>query len=219
MAPAALTKTSSDTGTTEKDASAHSISGTGFAGPLWLRPGVGDLYAKGEVHTGPFSMPLLRMQNLDKLVALPGSSSGAILDVCCGSGVTTHHLHTLLKEQGIEGQIDVTCGDWSDGQLAYLDQRIKKMGWMKTRTVKMNLEVRYGSRWRYVPLLRVDCANLESATRKLDNQMRHSTILSALRAYSSLPMPSPQSLVRLSLAFRYSLTAKITQRATQANEP
>lgn len=40
---------------------------THFAGPLWLREDVGAIYAKGEVHTGPFSMPLLRMADLDKL--------------------------------------------------------------------------------------------------------------------------------------------------------
>lgn len=133
MAPSALP---------QDDASAHSISSTKFSGPLWLRPSVGGLYAKGEVHTGPFSMPLLRMQNLDKLVALSGSPPDAILDVCCGSGVTTQQLQTLLKEQSLNGKVNVTCGDWSDGQLAYLDQRIKKNGWQKTKTIKMNLEVR-----------------------------------------------------------------------------
>jgi hypothetical protein len=47
---------------------------THFAGPLWLREDVGAIYAKGEVHTGPFSMPLLRMADQDLRVSYLGKS-------------------------------------------------------------------------------------------------------------------------------------------------
>lgn len=113
---------------------------THFAGPLWLRGEVGALYAKGEVHTGPFSMPLLRMANLDKL---PSKGRISILDLCCGSGITTSELHVLFKEQGIQDKVDLICGDLSAGQLEFLDKRIKDMGWQNTRTLQMNAEVSF----------------------------------------------------------------------------
>jgi hypothetical protein len=113
---------------------------THFAGPLWLREEVGALYAKGEVHTGPFSMPLLRMADLDKL---PPKDRIFILDLCCGSGITTSELHVLFKEQGIQHKVDLTCGDLSAGQLEFLDKRIKEMGWENTRTVQMNAQVSF----------------------------------------------------------------------------
>jgi hypothetical protein len=113
---------------------------THFAGPLWLRGEVGAFYAKGEVHTGPFSMPLLRMANLDKL---PSKNRISILDLCCGSGITTSELHVLFKEQGIQDKVDLICGDLSAGQLEFLDKRIKDMEWKNTRTMQMNAEVSF----------------------------------------------------------------------------
>jgi hypothetical protein len=113
---------------------------THFAGPLWLRKDVGAIYAKGEVHTGPFSMPLLRMADLDKL---PTKGRISILDLCCGSGITTSELHVLFREQGIQDKVDLTCGDFSAGQLDFLDKRIKEMGWENTTTVHMNAEVSF----------------------------------------------------------------------------
>lgn len=112
---------------------------TQFAGPLWLREGVGALYAKGEVHTGPFSMPLLRWAGLDKL---PSTEKITVLDLCCGTGITTSELHALFKEQGIEDNVNLTCGDLSAGQLQFLDQRIKEMQWKNTKTMQMNAQVR-----------------------------------------------------------------------------
>lgn len=113
---------------------------TRFAGPLWLREDVGYLYAKGEVHTGPFSMPLLRMGGFDKLTLPPMGGNLRILDLCCGSGITTHELQALLQEQGMQENVDVVCGDFSAGQLKYLDKRIQKMGWKNTVTRQMNAE-------------------------------------------------------------------------------
>ncbi|KAK9442055.1 UbiE/COQ5 methyltransferase [Metarhizium brunneum] len=110
---------------------------TQFAGPLWLREGVGALYAKGEVHTGPFSMPLLRMAGLNKL---PTTGQISILDLCCGTGITTYNLHLLFKEQGIQDNVDLTCGDLSAGQLQFLDRRIKEMQWKKTKTIQINAQ-------------------------------------------------------------------------------
>jgi SAM-dependent methyltransferase len=113
---------------------------TRFAGPLWLREEVGALYAKGEVHTGPFSMPLLRMAHFDKLTPPPNSRNLRMLDLCCGSGITTHELQVLFKQQGLEDKVDLVCGDFSAGQLAYLEKRIQKMGWKNTVTRQMNAE-------------------------------------------------------------------------------
>ncbi|KUJ18651.1 putative UbiE/COQ5 family methyltransferase [Mollisia scopiformis] len=119
---------------------AELASETRFAGPLWLREEVGALYAKGEVHTGPFSMPLLRMANFDKL-SLPSENRNLrMLDLCCGSGVTTHELQVLLQQQGLEDKVDLVCGDFSAGQLEYLDKRIQRMGWRNTVTRQMNAE-------------------------------------------------------------------------------
>ena len=127
----------------ETGSDTHSINDTNLAGPLWLRAEIGKLYAKGEVHTGPFSKPLLRMGGFDKLALPTGGEKLKILDVCCGSGVTTEKLHELLKEQGIDvgERVDLTCGDLSEGQLAYLDERITLMGWKGTKTQQMNIEV------------------------------------------------------------------------------
>lgn len=113
---------------------------TQFAGPLWLREGVGALYAKGEVHTGPFSMPLLRWAGFDRLHP---TEKIDVLDLCCGTGITTSELHALFKEQGIQDNVNLTCGDLSAGQLQFLDQRIKKMQWKNTKTVQMNAQVRF----------------------------------------------------------------------------
>ena len=112
---------------------------TRFAGPLWLRKEVGALYAKGEVHTGPFSMPLLKMANLDKLTS-PSERNLRILDLCCGSGITTHELQVLYQQQGLQDKVDLVCGDFSAGQLKYLDERINRMGWKNTVTRQMNAE-------------------------------------------------------------------------------
>ena len=125
---------STTTTTTELASETH------FAGPLWLREEVGALYAKGEVHTGPFSMPLLRLANLDKITSKGRIS---ILDLCCGSGITTSELHVLFEEQGIQDNVDLICGDLSAGQLEFLDKRIRNMKWKNTRTVQMNAEVRF----------------------------------------------------------------------------
>ena len=85
-------------------------------------------------------MPLLRMANFDKL---PSKGRISILDLCCGSGITTSELHALFKEQGIQDKVDLTCGDLSAGQLEFLDKRIKDMGWQNTSIVQMNAEVSF----------------------------------------------------------------------------
>lgn len=82
---------------------------TQFAGPLWLRKEVSALYAKGEVHIGPFSMPLLRIAGLNKLPR----DRIAILDLYCGTRITTSELHILFKEQGLRDKVDLTYGDLS----------------------------------------------------------------------------------------------------------
>jgi SAM-dependent methyltransferase len=127
----------STTSTTEKLKSTTATD-TSFAGPLWLKKDVGALYAKGEVHTGPFSVPLLRMAGMDKL---PAQESYSILDLCCGSGVTTSELQALFKEQNIQDKTNLICGDLSAGQLEYLDARIKQQGWKNTKTALMNAQV------------------------------------------------------------------------------
>lgn len=47
----------------------------------------------------------------------------------------------LFKEQGIEDQVDLVCGDFSAGQLEYLDKRIQQQGWKNTKTVQMDAQV------------------------------------------------------------------------------
>ncbi|KAF4634127.1 hypothetical protein G7Y89_g3972 [Cudoniella acicularis] len=109
---------------------------TAFAGPLWLNPDVSALYAKGERHTGPFSMPL-PMAELDKL---PPKDEYNILDLCCGSGITTSELHTLLKKLNLHKKTNIVSGDLSAGQLAYLEKRIQENGWDNDITQQMNAQ-------------------------------------------------------------------------------
>jgi ubiquinone/menaquinone biosynthesis C-methylase UbiE len=80
-------------------------------------------------------MSLLRMEKLDQLQK---QDRYYILDLWCGSGVTAHEPQVLFREQGIENKVGLTCGDFSDGQLEYLDKRIKRVEWKNTVTRQMD---------------------------------------------------------------------------------
>ncbi|KAH6676823.1 putative UbiE/COQ5 family methyltransferase [Halenospora varia] len=135
--PSAIPSITSLLAAKEEKQSSTTATDTAFAGPLWLNPDVGALYAKGERHTGPFSMPLLRMANLD---TMPKKDSYNILDLCCGSGITTAELHALLKELSLHDKTSIMSADLSAGQLAYLDKRIKENGWTNNVTQQMNAQ-------------------------------------------------------------------------------
>lgn len=128
------------TETRPADASGHFATGTRMAGPLFQRADVAEKYSLAERHTGTMSRPVLVYQGMDNL-KVPYGRWLSVLDMCCGTGVTTDRLQGLLKEQGLQDKVKVTCGDLSPQQLNYLDARIERNGWKNTKTVLMNAEV------------------------------------------------------------------------------
>jgi SAM-dependent methyltransferase len=126
----------STTTSTEIPAKKHLVEDTKFSGGLWLNPEIGNLYSRVERITGPFSIPLLHMTGLFEL-----PKSITVLDLCCGTGVTSSYLQQLALEKGARDKVDLTCGDFSASQLAIVNKKIKDHKWDNAKAVQVNAMV------------------------------------------------------------------------------
>lgn len=97
------------------------------------------IYCAAERLTGPVATPLIEHAGLRRQITRPTK----VLDMACGTGVVSAHLHQALKELGPETQANVqlTCADISDAQIAYIRRRIEKQQWENTVAVQTNAEV------------------------------------------------------------------------------
>lgn len=136
---------------------AQDSSKNGAAASLKVRTGMGRFFAGGDASivysaaerlTGPVATPLLEHAGLTRESTRPIS----VLDMACGTGVVSAHLHQVLKELGPEaqGKVHLTCADISESQVKYIRQRIADQGWKNTVAVQTNAEV-----WRGIGLSRL----------------------------------------------------------------
>lgn len=97
------------------------------------------VYEAAERLTGPVATPLVEHAGLTKNVTRPIQ----VLDMACGTGVVSAHLHQALKTMGLETQnnVHLTCADISESQIGYVRQRIQTQGWKNTVAVQTNAEV------------------------------------------------------------------------------
>lgn len=97
------------------------------------------VYEAAERLTGPVAMPLVEHAGLTKNITHPIR----VLDMACGTGVVSAHLHHALSKIGPEAQdkVQLTCADISESQIEHVRQRIQAQGWKNTVAVQTNAEV------------------------------------------------------------------------------
>lgn len=97
------------------------------------------VYEAAERLTGPVATPLVEHAGLTKTIMHPIR----VLDMACGTGVVSAHLHHALSNMGPEAQdkVHLTCADISESQIGYVRQRIQAQGWKNTVAVQTNAEV------------------------------------------------------------------------------
>lgn len=127
---------------------AQTIIRNGAGAALKSRTGMGRFFAghdasavyeAAEHLTGPVATPLVEHAGLTKPITRPIR----VLDMACGTGVVSAHLHQALKELGPASQnnVQLTCADISESQIGYVRQRIEQQGWKNTVAVQTNAEV------------------------------------------------------------------------------
>lgn len=97
------------------------------------------IYSAAERLTGPVATPLIEHAGLTRPITRPIN----VLDMACGTGVVSAHLHQALKELGPQAQANVqlTCADISEVQIAYVRRRIEEHQWKNTVAIQTNAEV------------------------------------------------------------------------------
>lgn len=97
------------------------------------------VYEAAERLTGPVATPLVEHAGLTKNITQPIH----VLDMACGTGVVSAHLHQALSKMSPEAQdkVQLTCADISESQIGYVRQRIQAQGWKNTVAVQTNAEV------------------------------------------------------------------------------
>lgn len=97
------------------------------------------VYEAAERLTGPVATPLVEHAGLNKNIMQPIQ----VLDMACGTGVVSAHLHHALSKMGpeVQNKVQLTCADISVSQIEYVRQRIQAQGWKNTVAVQTNAEV------------------------------------------------------------------------------
>ncbi|KAJ4412850.1 hypothetical protein N0V82_008701 [Gnomoniopsis sp. IMI 355080] len=102
------------------------------------------VYEAAERLTGPVATPLVEHAGLTKSKNIMTTRRHPIqvLDMACGTGVVSAHLHQALKALGPEAQknVQLTCADISESQIDHVRQRIQTQGWKNTIAVQTNAE-------------------------------------------------------------------------------
>ncbi|ORY55105.1 putative UbiE/COQ5 family methyltransferase [Pseudomassariella vexata] len=90
-----------------------------------------NIYSSAEHLTGPVATPLLEHAGLNQDIKTPIE----VLDLACGTGVVSAHLHQILKEHNTQELVKLTCADLSDSQIAHVRRRMQENGWPNTEAV------------------------------------------------------------------------------------
>ncbi|KAF6832905.1 coq5 family [Colletotrichum plurivorum] len=108
---------------------------------LWRRPDIGSMYRNTEHITAPTTQPLIDYCGLtdEKVASL--EKPVEVLDMCCGAGVVSAHIHAMLRRQGREndGVVRITCADSSEAQLEHVRKRIQEEKWADTKAVHADI--------------------------------------------------------------------------------
>jgi len=85
---------------------------------------VSDYKSLAERITGPLARRLIEQTGVLQAKQTPL----VVLDNACGTGVVSHELFNLLDDSAKEN-LDLTCGDLSEGMVSSIQERITANGW------------------------------------------------------------------------------------------
>jgi ubiquinone/menaquinone biosynthesis C-methylase UbiE len=88
-------------------------------------------YKTGERVTGQFAQSLIDQSGLVTDADANPEKSLVVFDNACGTGVVSSLLHQQLNEK-VKRNMQLTCGDISEGMLAYTRSRLQREGWQNT---------------------------------------------------------------------------------------
>ncbi|KAJ0160263.1 Demethylmenaquinone methyltransferase [Colletotrichum tanaceti] len=105
---------------------------------VWTHPEVGRIYRNTEHVTAALVPPLLDACGLTEEAIASLKRPIEVLDMCCGAGVVSAQIQTILKRTGManKGMVKLTCSDSSAGQMEYVKNRIQADGWVDSKVVK-----------------------------------------------------------------------------------
>jgi len=112
------------------------MSTTPAAMSFWKDSNVAQVYKGGERLTGPPAKRLIQQ------VGLLQAESGplVVLDSACGTGVVSSQLYEMLDESDKE-RLQLTCGDFSEGMVQSVQQRIIDNGWKGAKAQVVDAQV------------------------------------------------------------------------------
>ena len=87
--------------------------------------------------TGPFAKPLLQQAGLGH----PPDTPLRIFHSACGTGIVGRTLYPMLDDKDRK-QLQLTCGDWSEGMVTAMRQRIESEGWQGATAQVIDATVR-----------------------------------------------------------------------------
>lgn len=122
---------------------------------LWRNPEVGKIYRNTEHVNAPLVPPLLDACGLTEEAMASLERPIEVLDMCCGAGVVSAQIQTMLKRAGMadKGMVKLTCSDSSAAQLEYVKYRIQADGWVDSKVVQADIAVRAFRPFRSVRLV------------------------------------------------------------------
>ncbi|GJD03101.1 COQ5 family [Colletotrichum higginsianum] len=108
---------------------------------LWRNPEVGKIYRNTEHVNAPLVPPLLDACGLTEEAMASLERPIEVLDMCCGAGVVSAQIQTMLKRAGMadKGMVKLTCSDSSAAQLEYVKYRIQADGWVDSKVVQADI--------------------------------------------------------------------------------
>ncbi|TQN65891.1 Methyltransferase tpcH [Colletotrichum shisoi] len=108
---------------------------------LWRNPEVGKIYRNTEHVNAPLVPPLLGACGLTEEAMASLERPIEVLDMCCGAGVVSARIQTMLKKAGMagKGMIKLTCSDSSAAQLEYVKYRIQADSWVDAKVVQADI--------------------------------------------------------------------------------
>ncbi|KAJ5133345.1 hypothetical protein N7448_001626 [Penicillium atrosanguineum] len=98
-----------------------------------------DNYKTGEKVTGKFAQSLLEQSGMVKYANSSPEKSLVVLDNACGTGVVSSLLNQQLSEK-VKKNWNLTCGDITEGMLAYTRNRLQHEDWQNVEVKNVDAQ-------------------------------------------------------------------------------